>query len=210
MDVENDMLDRLKAQYSASPIILALIEQISVPMQDTFDVVEWIINNSAIDTAEGEQLDFIGELIGSPRPPLQETNLFTLVAQGEFEDRDNCFGFRDDTDSDVTTGGYLPGVNGLVDQSDQDAQYSDEDYRVLILRKAASFRSKMTRLNLFNYVLGYGARVAIDDDTDHVVIMDPSDQDALTQFERWHILNRGFKPAGTRVEFETTRRGDTI
>ena len=118
-------------------------------------------------------------------------------------DPENLYGLGDPTDPLV--GGYIQIPRGLADQSDPDAVYSNADYRVLIKRKAASYRVKMTREVIFSYLIGYGARCKINDDDPRQVVIDPYDQSALTQFERWHVLNRGFKPAGISVDFEKTR-----
>jgi hypothetical protein len=203
MTVHDDLLAMLKAQYQSSPIVLAMLEHIAARMQDTIDVSTWLLAQRDIDTAEGEQLDILGGLIGAHRPPAQETRIWTLWGPGEHMDPENLYGLGDPTDPLV--GGYIQTPRGLADQGNPDAQYPDIDYRVIIKRKAASFRVKMTREVLFNYLIGYGSRCKINDDETLKVTIDPYDQNSLTQFERWHVLNRGFKPAGISVEFEDTR-----
>ena len=206
MDIETNFLARLFAQFKNSPNILALIEILSDPLQDTDNVLTYISENFSIDDAEGEQLDFIGELIGVIRPPLQETRIFTLCRKGEIQEPDK--GFYDDENP----GGYLVTMEGLKDQDDPTAEFSDADFRKLIRQKAATYRKKATIENLFNYLLDFGARCKLDDTTDDYQIwIDPVRYDDYNAWQRNYIENRGFKPAVVSINFKgTTRHKDSI
>lgn len=203
--LETTLKTRLLSQFRTSPNILALIEIVADPLQDTYDAMDFILGSLSIDEAEGEQLDMLGELIGVARPPLQETYIFTLVRLGE--DQDPNYGFADDE----RPGGYLTTSDGLQDQSNPNDEMSDADFRYLIRQKASSYRKKMTRLNLYNYLLAFGARCKIDDDTTNVVTITMDRWDDYNEWQRNYIETRGFKPAGILVEFdENLVNGDSI
>lgn len=207
INVETVWKARLFEQFKNSPHIVALIEILSDPLQDTVDVCDFILAHNSIDDAEGEQLDFLGELIGVTRPRAQEDpdNIFTMCSLGETGDSDNSQGFYDDTDS-VITGGYMTSYEGIPDQSDPTAQMSDADFRYLIRQKAAAFRKKMTRRNLFNYLIAFGGRCKIDDDTGQTVTIDPTAYYQFDDWTKWYIENKGFKPAGISVDIQENLR----
>jgi hypothetical protein len=71
---------------------------------------------------------------------------------------------------------------------------SDEDYRYLIRQKAASYRKSATREILFSYLIAFGARCKIDDDTDLKIEIDQDRYDDLDNWTRNYIETRGFKP----------------
>lgn len=205
MDVEALFKARTFAQFRDSPHIQDLIETLSDPIQDTSNVMDFILGSLAIDDAEGEQLDFLGELIGVRRPPAQETRLFTLLRLGEVGDPGT--GFADDENP----GGYMTTLKGLESQANPGSEMSDEDFRFLIRQKAASYRKKATREILFLYLIAFGARCKIDDDTEFEIKIDPDTYDDFDEWTRNYIETRGFKPAGISVKIlETTRHKDSI
>jgi hypothetical protein len=205
LDIEALFKDRTFAQFRDSPHIQDLIETLSDPIQDASDVADFILGSLNIDDAEGEQLDFLGERIGVTRPPAQETRLFRLVRLGEVGDPGT--GFADDENP----GGYMTTLEGLESQTNPGAEMSDEDYRFLIRQKAASYRKKMTREILFLYLIAFGARCKIDDDTDLNVKIDMDTYDDFDEWTRNYVETRGFKPAGISVKIlETTRHKDAI
>ena len=208
-NVEDLWLSRLFHQFRNSPHILGLIEILSDPLQDQVDVSEYILDHLSIDTAEGEALEFLGELIGVKRPPAQETRLFTLFRLGEASDIYNDHGFADDSDPTVTLGGYFVTYKGLpaLDGS----QMSDVEYRKMIRQKAATYRKDMTRRNLFTYLKEFGARCKTDDETTMDVTVDPYRYDDFDQYQRWYAENKGFKPAGIGVHIRDRMRDkDTV
>lgn len=279
MTVESDFKARTFSQFRDSPNIQALIEILSDPLQDAFDVCDFILDHSSIDDAEGEQLDQLGERIGVERPPAQETKIFTLCRIGEVQDPDLGFAERGEiiltlsasgflvgdlnawiiykpaaiplARGQLTTftaadtigvtadyGSFLPGqtielegdplTTGVITAVDYSpagvdrigghmttmegleasagGDMSDVDFRYLIRQKAAAYRSKMTREILFLYLIAFGGRCKIDDDTELTVIIDP---DRYADFNEWtqnYIETRGFKPAGISVQFRDTMR----
>lgn len=208
MDISALFDSRLFYFLRQDPVTAALIDIMSDPIQDTYDVCAFILGAQNIDTAEGEQLEFLGEMIGVSRPPAEEPDIFTLTRIGESVDHDNKLGFFDDTDT-VEIGGYMVKTNGLVAVDGSDM--SDADYRYLIRQKAASYRKKMTRVNLFNYLIAFGTKCLIDDDTRFEVELDPLKYYALNEWEKWYAINKGFKPAGIRTFWrDNLRHGDSI
>jgi hypothetical protein len=205
LDIETLFKDRTFAQFRDSPHIQDLIETLSDPMQDSSDVADFILGSLNIDDAEGEQLDYLGERIGVSRPPAQETRIFRMVRLGEVGDPDE--GFSDDENP----GGYMTTLEGLESISAPGTDMSDEDYRFLIRQKAASYRKKATREILFSYLLAFGARCKIDDDTDLKIDIDQDRYDDLDNWARNYIETRGFKPAGIAIKIlETSRHKDSI
>ncbi|MBV6340978.1 DUF2612 domain-containing protein [Candidatus Magnetobacterium casense] len=201
MDVETTFLDRLFHQFDESPNITALVAILSDALQDTNDVETFILSHTGIDTAEGEQLDLLGQLIGVYRPPRQEEWVFTLCHLGETDDLWNHHGFFDDSDPTVDLGGYVTTTRGLDSISDP-GNMSDADYRKLIRQKAASYRKKMTQEILFNYLIESGARCKIDDTTTtYTVTIDPYRYYDIDEWRMNYIVTKGFKPAGIKVEF---------
>ena len=203
--LETTLKTRLFAQFRNSVNIQALIEILADPLQDTYDVLDFLLDHSSIDDADGVQLDTLGELIGVIRPKLQETRLFTLCRKGEVQHPD--LGFSDDENP----GGYLTTSQGLDSITNPGTTIPDADYRKLIRLKAESYRSKMTREVLFAYLITSGARCKIDDDTTFYVEIEPARYADLNQWTKNYITTRGFKPAGILVSFDGhLRDGDSI
>lgn len=208
-NIYSDWLSRLFHFLRNSPNILGKMEVLSTVLQETVDAMAFLLANWSIDDSEGDQLDKIASWVGLTRPPAQEPNIFTLESEGETYDIDNDYGFCDDSDPTVTTGGYLTSTNGFpaVDGSDM----SDADFRELIRQRAESYRRFMTRENLFSYLLAFGSRCIIDDDTLKEVEIDPVTYYDLDEWQKNYVETRGFKPAGIRVFFrENMRDGDSI
>jgi len=210
MTISADFKDRAFKGFKDSPHIVAIFEIIADPMQDLSDVADYILAHLSIDDSEGLALDMLGELIGVTRPPMQEPNIFTLRRPGDVTDPDNDTGFGNDDDP-VSTGGYLGTCAGLALVSDPDAEMADEDFRFLLRQKAASFRSKFTRENIYLYLIAFGSRCVIDDDTVLDVEYDPVTYYDLGAWEKFYVLSRGFKPGGVATDFrDMMRHGDSI
>ncbi len=202
MTVLSDFTDRLFYQFRDSPHITALIEIICDPIQDQVNVSNFILDSASIDDAEGEQLEMLGEIIGVERPPAQETNTFRLVRLGEVQDPDRGFA------TDENPGGYMVGYKGLaaVDGSEM----SDTDYRYLIRQKAASYRTIMTRANIFEYLLAFGARCKIDDNTKFNLEIEPINYYDFDQWTQYYIVTRGFAPGGIMLGIVNNTHEDSI
>jgi hypothetical protein len=172
-------------------------------MQDTLDAIEYLNAMVDLDDYEGVHLDNWGELIGVKRPKAQELpeNIFTLCDLGEANDPNNQRGFLDDTEA-VLTGGYMVGPEGLESQTDPGADMSDADYRYLIRQKAAALRSRMTERNLFDYLIAFGTRCKIDNDsTVFTSDIDPQNYYDTNAWAKHYIETRGFAPSGLTVQF---------
>lgn len=208
-DVYGHMKSKLYHFYKNSPNVLGVIKMLSVPIQDRINVCDYILGQTDIDTKEGVALDQVGTKIGTRRPLAQEpeNHLFTLFDEDDLELDDidyMCMG----EEGEPELGGFFVDENGL--DTDDGVMMDDAGYRVLLKQKAALFRSKMTDINLYKYMLVYGAPSHIDSESLlHVKIQPESDGD-LTQWERWYIRNKGFKPVGVRVELQNMNGALTI
>jgi len=211
INVIEHLQEKLHKQYKNSPNINRLLNTIAVPLQDTVDVCDFLLDRKTIDEMIGFELDFVGSKIGVVRPNEQEPqeHLFTLVDEGECYDPNWETGFGDETDP--TVGGYFADESGLPLVANEDQKMNDADYRKLLKQKAASFRKRATRETLFDYLIAFGARCLIDDDTGQDIVFDPIDYYALTDFDKWYAINKGFKPATISTSFRgNMRNGDSI
>jgi hypothetical protein len=212
MNVYETWINRIHAYIRNDEHVIKLVELLSAPFQDTIDACEYILTHIGIDEAEGVILDLFGEVIGVyPRPPKQETRIFKLCQKGEFYDLENNHGFYDDSDTNVSTGGFLISQKGLNSISEPGAKISDDEYRALIRQKAQTFRKFMTRQSLFEYIYVFGARCIIDDDTPHLIEIETA---RLYEFNNWqknYIETKGMKPVGIKVRMkENLRHEDSI
>lgn len=188
--------ERLFAKYRNSPNILGLMEILSSPSQDTQDVLDWLLGELSLSAASGKVLDFLGELVGVDRPPAQEEDILWLCLDWETaDDPDNHYGLAPDS---LDEGGYLTGDDGILSQSSPGSYMPDDDYRLLIASKGATYRQKATREVVFTYLLELGVRCKIIE-TDKVVEFEPSSYDNLNYWLRDYIETRGFRPAGIQV-----------
>jgi hypothetical protein len=205
--VEARFKEKLFKVFKDSPEIIALLEVISDPMQDTVDAIDFLLGSLSIDDREGEQLDYLGTRLGVERPNEQEPyeNIFCLNGDLTLGSQ----GFSDE--NYPSEGGYFADEKGLPLQSNPDQKMSDEGYRRLLKQKASAFRTLATRENLFTYLIDFGSRALINDDTGHHIQFDLIDHYSLNEFEKWYLLTRGFKPAGISTEVrENIRDGEEI
>ena len=211
-DVYQNLFDRLFYFFRNDPHTVKLLTVLADPIQDTRDAIDFILSADSIDDAEGEQLDIIAGWLGITRPPAQELpeNLFTLCRLGEADDLDGSTGFFDDTDT-VELGGYLTTTKGLLSQTAPGTNMSDAGLRRLIRQKAEVFYGKMTVENLFEYLIVFGSKCLIDDDTKYIVEMDPFNYYDLDEWFKYYVETRGFKPAVFTPRFrDNVRHGDSI
>lgn len=210
-DVRERLAEKLFSVFRNADEINWILDTVAVPMQETITAVEAMIDQNGFDEWEGPRLDHAGSKIGVPRPTEQEPpeNLFKLFDEGEAGDAENRQGFSDE--DYPSEGGYFSDENGLPLVDAPDTPMDDAGYRRLLKQKASSFRKKATNENLFNYLVAFGSRCIIDDDTKHRAVFDPVDYYALSDWEKWYTLNKGFKPAGISTSFrENMRNGDSI
>lgn len=207
MTAYSDLFDKLFYMFRDDPHTISLLTVIADPIQDTLDAMSFIEGASSIDSAEGEQLDQLASRIGLSRPPAQEADIFTLKGLGESDDLDGSQSLEDDTDT-ITTGGYLTSLSGLESVSDPGSEMSDANFRYLIRQRASVIRSKMTRTNLFLYLVAFGGRAKIDDDTKFIAEIDPFTYYDFDEWEKWYIVNKGFAPAALTVQFRDNMRDE--
>lgn len=203
--VYDNMVNSLFYILKESPEILKWVTVLADPIQDTLDCCEYIIGQDSIDNSDGQELDYIGTILKTPRPAklIPQNELFTLYDEKDTGDFDYKTGFADDDDPVV--GGYLSSDTGLMDGTE--ARMIDADYRILLKQKSKLLRRKMTHENLYNYLLEFDARCVLNDGGTLTVEIEPINDADLTDWERWYILNKGFKPAGVKVEIQDRLNG---
>lgn len=198
MDVKSDWIGRLWACFKSSPNIIKMIETYSGAPQGIADVADAIWARTSIDTAGGELLNFMGELIGVARPLKQETEDNTLWLCDLDEMDLDIDGGQSLAPADGSSGGYLTGLDGLPSQSDPGAYMSDAEYRALIRVKAATFRKKATPEVLYSYLLEFGNRCLITESRGRVTIT-PESFDDWNYWVRNYIQSAGYHPGGIRI-----------
>jgi len=206
---EERLKEKLFKQFKGSPLIQDIMEIIADPMQDTVDALCWMDERDGFNEWIGFELDWAGSILGIPRPLAQVPldHLFTIIDEGE--EGDERTGFADENDPVI--GGNLADENGLPSIDEPGSLMDDEGYRRLLKQKAAALRKRMLRQTLFEYLLAFGSQCLIDDDTPKVVEMDPINYYDLSHWEKWYVLNKGFKPAATKTLFRgNIRNGDQI
>jgi len=198
-NIYDNMIDLLFSKYRNSPNILGTIEILSSPLQDTEDAITYVLDHLSIDDAEGEILDFLGELIGVKRPEAQEDDLFILCRDEDVAgDTFNNYGLSTDS---LTEGGYLTGDDGCPSKSNPESFVDNETMRQYIRAKASSFRQKATRDILYSYILQFGVRSKLIE-SDKVLEIEPSAYHDLDYSLRYHLENLGFRPAGIQVKIK--------
>ena len=200
MTVHDEILGLDFSKYRHSPNILGVFEIIATPLQDTEDAADYILSHLSIDDAEGELLDFLGEVIGVKRPLAQEDdrNLLWLCHDDEVgDDPDGTMSLAPD---DESNGGYMTGDDGIASKTNPDTYMSDTDFRELIRTKAATFRKRPTRSNIFNLLLEFGIRAKISS-TVSPIVFDPADYDLINYWVRNYVLTKGFRPTARRIHW---------
>ena len=198
MTIQETWESRLFSKYRYSPNILGLVEILSDPLQSTNDALDYILSHRSIDDADGELLDFLGEMIGVQRPPSQEPdeNLLWFCTPEDYPD--DLDGSQSLAPVDLSTGGYMTGHNGIVSKDDPESYVSDVEYRALIRSKATTFRKTATREVIYEYLLQFGVRCKIIE-SERVAEFEPHSYDILNYWVRNYIETRGLRPSGIQV-----------
>ena len=198
MDVEATLLSNLFAQFKHSPNILAILEIIAVPFQDTIDAIEYLQTQNDVTTAEGIHLDILGEWVGVERPLEQEPNDFRFIDIGDLPGDPTSHGFCD-IDGDPTGGYLVSSYNGLASITNPGDLMGDDDYRELILFKAANFRQRATEERIYLSLVLYGITCDVETITNGEIDITPQTPGEMTHYQRWYLLNKGFRPAGIKL-----------
>jgi len=124
-------IDRLVYQFEKSVKFQEFIASFLNEFQELYNSENQLLKYRYIDTAEGVQLDGIGEIVGLPRPKIETI----LEAFGFLEDP-TALGFGDFFNPDV--GGYFwDGISGSYILA------SDKIYRILIKAKILENQTPM-------------------------------------------------------------------
>lgn len=208
-NVYNTMKSRLFDFLRFSPNILKRLTVFAKSFQDTRDAIDyWLAQWTT--TPAGFFQDLQGQIIGVKRPRAQHDyeNIFTLCADGDTDDLDDSTGFEDTTDATVILGGYLTGEDGLEDLTDLDSEATDTYMQFLIDQKAAAYRKQPTRERLWSYLLAFGSRCRIYDDTTFLIEYDPVVYYDLDEWQKNYCVTRGYKPACRTIRFKEKYRNE--
>lgn len=198
MDIEELIADNLFAKYRNSPNILATLEIIAVPFQDTIDAIEYLQTQNDVTDAEGAHLDLLGELVGVERPLKQEPNDFRFIDIADLPGDPTSHGFCD-IDGDPTGGYLVSSYNGLASITNPGELMDDDDYRELALFKIANFRQKATEERIYLSLVLYGVTCDVETITNGEIDITPQTPGEMTHYQRWYLLNKGFRPAGIKL-----------
>jgi hypothetical protein len=122
---------RILNQFVDGYNFVELFRRILYRFEDSEDILLNLAVHRFIDTAEGVWLDYIGDIVGVPRPfePIPDDEIFTFKAKGETDDPDKGFG----STSNPLIGGVFQTIDGVT----TDVPASDETYRLYIKAKAS-------------------------------------------------------------------------
>lgn len=141
----NKALGRLLNQFQDGTNLPALLEALVTRLEDTDIVLEGLLLERTIDTAEGVWLDQVGDIVGYARPPKQKDDsfVFTLKSIGDPDVDAQALSSLSDMD-----GGYLSGIDGIP--LDEDA--TDTDYRNWVKGKVRATYTDATIPAIFQFV----------------------------------------------------------
>lgn len=191
-----EFLDRCLNQFLNSTNLQLLFEDIYDQVQDSQDLVDYLLTNLNVDTAEGVWLDRLGVLVGLPRPYADQDKdyIFTAKLTGEVDDPEKgCY------DSATGKGGYIQTYVGINVVADTSTQVSDAEYRKQIKAKAVANHVSGIPSDFYDFLKdGFDVESDIDDST--VGLIEITIYDFLSQKERRFVEENGPRSAGTRVE----------
>lgn len=184
-------LNRIYAQYRNKPKAVAWYE-IAIEMGAQIDTAAEAVRNSYnIDTATGDALDTIGRIVVAPRSYIgtlpMNPGQFALLDGSEFGDEEAVF-------SALTI--------------DQDAQLSDELYRLVIKAKIVKNNSQATIddiLASMNFLLPNAIALRIVDNEDMSFSIEF--YGGITPLERFALLNDLLVPKPQGVRFSGFMEG---
>lgn len=192
---------RVALQYQESPKFLAYLKALLTSPGELEDVLQKVALQTDIDTAEGVNLDVIGEIVGISRivPNSIPVQFFGFQGQpgalifGEEGYPGNGGRFRDEAESEFAT-----------------SVLADPDYRLLLKAKIVKNHSKGTNEDILkglSYLFGQGGmavQVAVNDQGGMAVQVAVGRQ--LTFLEKVLITNLDIlpRPAGVRISQRVT------
>lgn len=197
---EGDAPDRIYAQYRDKPKAVSWYKIAFILGGDIASAAEAVRKSYDIDSVFGDQLDVIGRIVVVPRSFIGQTpmnpGMFDLDDGSEFGDDEAMF-------SALTI--------------DQDAELSDELYRLVIKAKIIKNNGDATIENILfgmNFLLPNAEILRVTDGEDMSFSIEF--YGAITNLERYALLNAGLvpKPQGVRFNgflegFDIQEFGDT-
>jgi len=188
--------DKLVTQFKEAANLIAFIRALLKGSDDLETVFNDLLDNRWIDTAEGVQLDNIGEIVGQER--------ITVLAEGinffGFTGFPNADSFGDD--NDISIGGRFR------DSSEPTAgstPLADPEYRILIRARAAKNNTNATPEEIIaqaQFIVGETEEVYIQEHAEDVRFTLGFGR-PLNGNERILVTDAGIipKPAGVAIEY---------
>lgn len=139
-------LERLLNQFADATDVKELLKAIFNRVAEADTLLEGLLLNRWIDTAEGVWLDILGDIVGVDRPvgEVDPTIIFTYRAVSDVNDPDKGYGTLPQTN----LVGRYSSVNGLP--TGQPA--TDDVYRQLIKAKIATTNSNVAFPDIYNFI----------------------------------------------------------
>lgn len=176
---------RIYAQYRNKPKTVAWLEIVKRLAYQLSDTAEALRRVYEIDTATGEQLDIIGRIVVVPRSFIANAQM----NPGMFAEPDGAeFGDESAIFSALTI--------------DQDAQMSDDLYRLAIKSKIVKNNSSATIEDILvgmNFLLPNAQVLRVIDNED--MSFSVEFYGTITELERWALLNSTLVPKPQGVRF---------
>ena len=151
---------RLLQQFKNSDNLIAFIDALIAGQGDLEVVLDQLLTQRSLDTAIGQQLDIIGEIVGQPRDILDVTGLEFFGYQGAAGDIDG-YG----TITDPTVGARYKGSREEIGTI---RSLGDEEYRIFIKSRIYENVGSLTIENLIEalkFMFGEDTIVSISEDT---------------------------------------------
>ena len=189
-------LRRLVTQFKQSILFNDFIESFLSSIQSVYDSLQDLLNNRSINTAEGIQLDGIGEILGLERPKVQAGVL-------------GAFGFYgDDTADGFSSLTYPESGGNLTSLSVTTVPMVDAQYRIALKAQAFFNSSKMTvneTLNAISYLTQARVKYFLTTNLEPLYVVEKE----LTTYEMWQLENLPALLGIVQPQFDTTTDLDT-
>lgn len=147
---------RLLQQFKTATKLIAFIDALIEGQAELETVLEQLLTERSLDTAIGDQLDIIGEIVGQPRTILDTTGLEFFGYAGAAGDIDG-YG----TITDPTVGARY---RGATEETGVFRELGDTEYRIFIKSKIVQNVGNATIPELQDaivFMLGEGSVVAV-------------------------------------------------
>jgi hypothetical protein len=150
------MVYRILDQYKDAPKWVAFIESMGILMDETDEVLEYLLFRRFFDTAEGVHLDRIGVLLGYARPYVQDPDL--IFTFDSYTDTVNIQSRGFGTLADPNIGGQYSSIYGLTTGPLVD----DDTYRELLFKRAKAINCEPSTPFFYQWIVdNFGIEISM-------------------------------------------------